>query len=91
MPDPGLDRTSTSAVRPHISVDRSVTSGQLMYASFHDNGFQLPEIPYQKVDARFRRQIVVDPTGEAPGTIVVHLQERFLYLVQPGGDAFATA
>ncbi len=87
MPDPGLDRTSTSAVRPHISVDRSVTSGQLMYASFHDNGFQLPEIPYQKVDARFRRQIVVDPTGEAPGTIVVHLQERFLYLVQPGGDA----
>ena len=58
-----------------------------MYASFHDNGFQLPEIPYQKVDARFRRQIVVDPTGEAPGTIVVHLQERFLYLVQPGGDA----
>ncbi|MET0941196.1 MAG: L,D-transpeptidase [Mesorhizobium sp.] len=87
MPDPGLDRTSTSAVRPHISVDRSVTSGQLTYASFHDSGFQLPEIPYQKVDARFRRQIVVDPTGEAPGTIVVHLQERFLYLVQPGGDA----
>ena len=35
----------------------------------------------------FRRQIVVDPTGEAPGTIVVHLQERHLYLVQPGGDA----
>ncbi|TIU08480.1 MAG: L,D-transpeptidase, partial [Mesorhizobium sp.] len=31
--------------------------------------------------------IVVDPTGEQPGTIVVHSQERLLYLVQPGGDA----
>ena len=87
MPDLGVDQTSTAAIRPHISVDRSVTSAQLMYASFADDGFQLPEIPYQKVDSKFRRQIVVDPTGEAPGTIVVHLQERHLYLVQPGGDA----
>ena len=48
---------------------------------------RFPAVPYQKVPAQFRRQIVVDPTGEQPGTIVVRLQERFLYLVQPGGDA----
>ena len=36
---------------------------------------------------KFRRQIVPDPTGEVPGTIVVDLKNHFLYLVQPGGDA----
>ncbi|TIQ24384.1 MAG: L,D-transpeptidase, partial [Mesorhizobium sp.] len=58
-----------------------------MYASVTDGGFTLPEVPYLKVKPEFRRQIVVDPTGEQPGTIVVHSQERLLYLVQPGGDA----
>ena len=82
-----IDTTTTGGIRPQISVDRAVTSPELMYASLTDEGFQLPEVPFEKVDARYRRQIVVDPTGEAPGTIVVHLQERFLYLVQPGGDA----
>jgi lipoprotein-anchoring transpeptidase ErfK/SrfK len=87
MPDLGLDQTTTGAIRPNISIDRSVTSADVMYASFVDSGFQLPEIPYKKVDPKFRRQIVIDPTGEAPGTVVVHLEERFLYLVQAGGDA----
>jgi lipoprotein-anchoring transpeptidase ErfK/SrfK len=87
MPDMGLDTTTTGAIRPRISVDQQVTSPDLMYASFVDEGFQLPEIPYKKVEPKYRRQIVVDPTGEAPGTIVVRLQERFLYFVQPGGDA----
>jgi lipoprotein-anchoring transpeptidase ErfK/SrfK len=82
-----LDTTTTGAIRPQISVDPAVTNPELMYASFTDEGFQLPEVPFEKVDQKFMRQIVVDPTGEAPGTIVVHLQERFLYLVQPGGDA----
>ncbi|MDH6233675.1 lipoprotein-anchoring transpeptidase ErfK/SrfK [Mesorhizobium soli] len=82
-----VDDFTTGSIRPRISVDKQVTSPDLMYASFTDSGFKLPEVPFAKVDPKFRRQIVVDPTGERPGTIVVHLQERFLYLVQPGGDA----
>lgn len=82
-----VDDMTTGSIRPKISVDRQVTSPELMYASFTDEGFVLPEIPYQKLDQKWRRQVVVDPTGEAPGTIVVRLQERFLYYVQPGGDA----
>ncbi len=82
-----LDEVTTGSIRPKISVDRQVTRPEVMYASFTDEGFVLPEVPFEKVDPTFRRQIVVDPTGEAPGTIVVHLQERFLYFVQPGGDA----
>ncbi len=87
MPAFQLDDMSTGSIRPKISVDRNVTTPQVMYASFTDEGFTLPEIPYQKIDPKWRRQVVVDPTGEQPGTIVVRLQERFLYYVQPGGDA----
>jgi len=82
-----VDNFTTGTIRPRISVDSKVTNPELMYASFTDSGFTLPEVPFAKVNPKFQRQIVVDPTGEQPGTIVVHLQERFLYLVQPGGDA----
>ncbi|WP_287178779.1 L,D-transpeptidase, partial [Mesorhizobium sp.] len=85
-----LDGVTTGAItpiRPSISVDKNITSPDVMYASVTDGGFTLPEVPYLKVKPEFRRQIVVDPTGEQPGTIVVHSQERLLYLVQPGGDA----
>ncbi len=58
-----------------------------MYAAVQEGPYSLPAVPYQKISAQFRRQIVVDPTGEQPGTIVVRLQERYLYLVQTGGDA----
>lgn len=87
MPALELDNFTTGTIRPQISVDRHVTRPEVMYASLDDGAFTIPAIPYQKVDPKFRRQIVVDPTGEAPGTIVVSLKDRFLYLVQPGGDA----
>ena len=82
-----VDDMSTGSIRPKISVDRQVTSPELMYASFTDENFTLPEVPFKKIDPQWRRQVVVDPTGEAPGTIVVRSQERYLYYVQPGGDA----
>lgn len=89
LPQLQIDDTTTGSVpiRPAISVDKNITGPDVMYAALTDNGFQVPAVPYQKIKPEFRRQIVVDKTGEAPGTIVVHLQERMLYLVQPGGDA----
>jgi lipoprotein-anchoring transpeptidase ErfK/SrfK len=87
MPDLGLDYGSTGAIRPKISVDKGVTDPDVMYASVQEGPHFLPAIPYAKVPREFQRQIVQDPTGEAPGTIVVRLQERHLYLVQEGGDA----
>ncbi|SFK49128.1 Lipoprotein-anchoring transpeptidase ErfK/SrfK [Mesorhizobium albiziae] len=87
MPALQLDTTTTGAIRPQISVDRNITDNATMYASLNDNGFVVPEIPYDKIKPEFRRQIVVDPTGEAPGTIVVSLSERHLYWVQEGGEA----
>lgn len=89
LPALELDDFTTGAIPPvpRISVDRNITTPEVMYASLTDGGFAVPAVPYKKVKPEFRRQIVVDPTGEAPGTIVVHLKERLLYLVQPGGDA----
>lgn len=89
MPDLGLDDFSTGSIpiRPRISVDNHVTSSDVMYASFSDDGYTLPAIPYQKVPKEFRRTTVLDPTGEQPGTIVVLLAERHLYYVMPGGEA----
>lgn len=58
-----------------------------MYAARTDEGYQLPAIPVAKLDPKFVRQIVADPTGEKPGTIVVDVSEHLLYLVRDGGKA----
>lgn len=57
------------------------------YAAVTDDGHQLPAIPIDRVDPRFLRQLVDDPTGEAPGTIVVDTTTHHLYAVQPGRKA----
>ena len=41
----------------------------------------------ERVDPKFQRTVVFYRTAEAPGTIIVHTNERFLYVVQPGGRA----
>ncbi|MDO1581417.1 L,D-transpeptidase [Rhizobium oryzicola] len=58
-----------------------------MYGQIADGGFVIPAIPYWRIDPRYYRQQVVDPTGQPPGTIVVDTPNRFLYLVERGGTA----
>ncbi|WP_374829942.1 L,D-transpeptidase [Paenochrobactrum pullorum] len=58
-----------------------------MYAAVQDEGYSLPAIPIQKMDKKYLRQVVNDPTGERPGTIVVDTANRFLYLVMENGQA----
>ena len=58
-----------------------------MYGPIVDDGFSLPAIPYQKIDQQFLRQIVPDPTGARPGTVVVDTASHHLYLVREGGMA----
>jgi lipoprotein-anchoring transpeptidase ErfK/SrfK len=67
--------------------DPGLGDPRAMYAARVDDGYQLPAIPIEKIDPAYLRQIVNDPTGEAPGTIVVDASQRFLYYVQPGGRA----
>jgi len=58
-----------------------------MYGPMTDDGFSLPAIPYQKIDPQFLRQIVPDPTGSPPGTVVVDTNGHHLYVVREGGMA----
>lgn len=72
------------AVEP-APVDTSIYAE--MYGPKPDEAFPLPAIPYQKVDPRFYRQMVANPTGERPGVIVVDTATHFLYLTYEGGQA----
>jgi lipoprotein-anchoring transpeptidase ErfK/SrfK len=58
-----------------------------MYAAVPDERFPIPAARIDLVEPEFWRQVVDDPTGEAPGTLVVDTAGRHLYLVQEGGKA----
>ncbi|GGE24030.1 L,D-transpeptidase [Aureimonas endophytica] len=58
-----------------------------MYGPIEDNGFLIPGIDFRRVDPRYFRQVVADPTGAAPGTITIDTASRFAYLSQGGGTA----
>jgi lipoprotein-anchoring transpeptidase ErfK/SrfK len=49
--------------------------------------YKVPIVHLDAIPVQFHRQIVNDPTGEPPGTIVVDPGQRFLYLVEPNGKA----
>jgi len=58
-----------------------------MYAALPNERFPVPAVDLRPIDPLYWRQVVDDPTGARPGTIVVHPDSRFLYLVQDGGRA----
>lgn len=41
----------------------------------------------EQLDPKWQKTMVFYRTTEAPGTIIVHTNERYLYVVQPGGRA----
>jgi lipoprotein-anchoring transpeptidase ErfK/SrfK len=47
----------------------------------------VPNAADEELPPELKRQLVLYRTNEAPGTIIVHTSERFLYLIQPGGRA----
>lgn len=62
-------------------------SPETMYAAKTDGGHSIPAVPYQKINPRYLRQMVSDPTGERPGTVVVDTGNHFLYVVRGGRQA----
>jgi lipoprotein-anchoring transpeptidase ErfK/SrfK len=75
------------ATRPGRSVDPAFGSYVDMYSARIDEGYELPAIPIEKINRKFLRQIVADPTGEPAGTVVVDTSSHFLYLVRGNGEA----
>ena len=72
---------------PLGSDPRNFGDPHLMYAATFDDGHDLPPIPIEEIDPRYYRQVVPDPTGEPPGTVVVDTANHFLYFVLNGRQA----
>ncbi|SJZ80611.1 L,D-transpeptidase [Consotaella salsifontis] len=72
---------------PYAGYDGSPSRYAAAYGPIEDGGFRIPGIDLRRVDKRYLRQEVADPTGEAPGTIVIDTPSRYAYLVMPGGRA----
>lgn len=72
---------------PTMRNDPSFADPEMMYAPVNDNGYDIPGVPFRKIDPRYYRQVVTDPTGEAPGTVVIDTAGHFLYVVADNGEA----
>ena len=60
------------------------------FAQGRDVGDQpgyVPNAADEQLDPKWQKTVVFYRTTEAPGTIIVQSNERFLYVVQPGGRA----
>ena len=86
-----LSACSTTAEQPAASAPQTEKPADPSYVSMYrampEEDFPIPAVDLTKVDKRFYRQLVDDPTGERPGTVVVDTRSYFLYLVRPGGKA----
>ncbi len=57
------------------------------YGPITSEPWPIAAIDTKKVNPKFLRQTVSNPTGEKPGVIVVDTANKFLYLTQAGGTA----
>jgi lipoprotein-anchoring transpeptidase ErfK/SrfK len=58
-----------------------------LYAPVRGEPFPVPAVRLNEIDPTYLRKQVYFPSNEAPGTIIVDGQNRFLYFVQGGGQA----
>ena len=56
-----------------------------------DEPFDIPLVDRSRMRPEYQRQTVSYAGSERPGTIVVDIDQRFLYLVQPGNQAIRYA
>jgi lipoprotein-anchoring transpeptidase ErfK/SrfK len=61
------------------------------YGPINDHGHEIPGLDLTRIDPSLLRQEVPFAGPYRPGTIVVNIGERRLYLVQPGGVAMRYA
>ena len=84
---PGCSTTAMESVDPTPEKPGIDPSFVRMYRAMPEEDFPIPAVDLTRVDPRFYRRLVDDPTGERPGTVVVDTSAYYLYLVMPGGKA----
>ncbi len=76
--------TVTMAAAP---VPVEVPAPDTIYVSRQDGPFSIPALPVDEIPPEFRRQTVVYPTDQAPGTIIINPALRQLHLVTGPNEA----
>jgi lipoprotein-anchoring transpeptidase ErfK/SrfK len=66
---------------------RDMSAYQRMYAPIEDDLFPVPGVELSRINPAYLRRVVEYDTTEAPGTVVVDPQSRYLYLVMRDGMA----
>ncbi len=84
---PAVDMPRMRPRRERAEAGQDLGGYTQMYAARVDEGYPLPAIPIEKINRKFLRQIVADPTGEPAGSVVVDVSSHFLYLVRGNGEA----
>jgi lipoprotein-anchoring transpeptidase ErfK/SrfK len=70
---------------PELAADENLSA---WYTGFMPDGeHEIPLVDKSRIKPEYRRQNVAWTGGQKPGTIVVDIDKRFLYLVQDGGTA----
>ncbi len=77
----------TSAALTGCTTTGGSSSTLAAYTAINDGGFVVPAISAKEIRPELRRQVVAYPTLEAPGTIIINTQARFLYFIMPDGKA----
>jgi lipoprotein-anchoring transpeptidase ErfK/SrfK len=70
-----------------LLMPRSDALAQREQMSLPDQPGYVASAEEERLPPQFQRQLVLYRSSEAPGTIIVHTSERFLYVVQPNGRA----
>ena len=87
-PEVEIKRIGFSFKLPNFSFKRTGSAKFLRdYRAVKDAGYTIPEIPVEKIDKQYLRQRVDYAGSEKPGTIIVDVSKRFLYLIEEGGKA----
>jgi lipoprotein-anchoring transpeptidase ErfK/SrfK len=58
-----------------------------IYGRVDGDPYPIPAVDLRRINRAFLRAMVQDPTGEAPGTVVVDPHAHYLYYVEEGGQA----
>jgi lipoprotein-anchoring transpeptidase ErfK/SrfK len=83
----GRGLLALSACITALTLSLSPAPAQRDYSNLEDQPGFVPSEADEQLPPQFQRQMVLYRTSEPPGTIIVHTNERFLYLVQGNGRA----
>jgi lipoprotein-anchoring transpeptidase ErfK/SrfK len=77
-------RRATAMERAETSAPQAIRE---MYAALPAERFPVPAVKLSEFKPEYWRQVVDNPTGERPGTVVVDTPNRYLYWTMEGGKA----